>query len=183
MRCFAALPIGSPVTHRLIALQKGVRGARWRPPENFHITLGFFGDLDDEQVQMLDDMLDKIRIGPFEFCLKGAGFFGGSDPHALWLGVEPHRALIELAQAVRSAARKSGIAMEARKYMPHLTLAYLGRNTDLQRVIAFEKRLARFETDPLIADRFHLYSSSEAKTGPNIYQREASYPLIPRSRR
>jgi 2'-5' RNA ligase len=44
-RLFAALPVPEDLWEGLAALQDGLPGASWRPEENFHITLRFFGDL------------------------------------------------------------------------------------------------------------------------------------------
>ena len=46
LRLFAALPIPAEIAARLTPLQTGVPGARWSPPDNFHITLRYFGACD-----------------------------------------------------------------------------------------------------------------------------------------
>ena len=57
LRLFAALPIPPDTARELKRLQKGVPGARWRPLENFHITLRFFGDVEDRQLEDLDELI------------------------------------------------------------------------------------------------------------------------------
>lgn len=176
LRLFAAIPIPDEIAARLAALQKGVPGARWRPRENLHLTLRFFGDVSEIAAEDLDAELATIRVKPFEISLKGAGSFGGADPHAIWMGVEAHPSLIMLARACDRAARRAGLKTEARRYMPHVTMAYLGKS-DLDRVKAFERRCALFRTPAFTVDRFHLYSSLHRSREPNLYRVEAEYPL------
>ena len=45
LRLFAALSIPDHVAERLLPLMKGIGGANWRPRENLHLTLRFFGEL------------------------------------------------------------------------------------------------------------------------------------------
>ena len=61
-RLFIALPVPDDIADELIQLQSGVPDARWVPPENFHVTLCFAGevpggtmrDLEEEQELMTD---------------------------------------------------------------------------------------------------------------------------------
>ena len=179
LRLFAALDLPDPVAARLIAQMRGVPGAKWRPRENLHITLRFFDEVAEDVAEDLDVELDRIapETAAFDISLQGAGYFGGADPHALWAGVAANEALGVLAQRCERAARRCGLKQEARKFMPHVTLAYLG-GTVLERVIAFEKRLALFESEVWRVDSFQLYSSHVRRNAPSLYREEACYALL-----
>ena len=182
-RVFAALPLSDAVADQACAEMTGVPGANWRPRENLHITLCFYGALEEPVIEELDSALGQVRLAPFELQLHGAGRFGGGDPSALWLGVEPHPALTDLARQCRKAARQAGVEIETRAYLPHVTLAYLNRDVELSRVQRFEQRLGLFKSEPFVVDRFHLYSSWPRKPHtPNLYRIETEYPLIGQSR-
>lgn len=178
LRIFAALPVPEEICDRVMPLMKGVPNARWRPRENLHITLAFYGDITHEQAGDLDEELARIEIAPFELRLEGANHFGKDQPHALWLKVSEAEGLIELARQCRKAAQRCGITMEKRNYLPHLTLAYIRGEADQRRIQRFEQRLALYRSEPFIADRFHLYSSHETGRGPNRYEIETEYPLV-----
>ena len=177
MRLFTAIFPPGPVTRQLSRLQKGVSGARWSEPEKLHLTTGFYGDVEPEFAEILDHELGNIRIPAFDVHLKGAGHFGSAEPHAIWVGVEHSEGLSALHRACRRAARAAHIEMETRDFRPHVTLAYLRAGAPLDRIIAFEKRLAAFKARPFLADQFHLVSSWPRKSGGNLYKIEASYPL------
>jgi len=69
-------------------------------------------------------------------------------------------------------------SVEKRNYLPHVTLAYLKATTPLERVVAFEKRLSRFNCAPFLVDEMLLFSSHRKARGGNLYREEASYPMM-----
>lgn len=177
MILFSALQLHDDIIRDIARVQRGVSGARWSPPEKLHITTGYYGNLDDDTAEALDFELAKIRTRSFELQLEGAGHFGHAEPHAIWLGVKKSAPLEQLHVSCRAAARRAGVIMEKRNYRPHVTLAYL-KNTPLERIVAFEKRLSRFNTKPFLIDEMRLFSSWPKKGAPNIYRDEASYPFL-----
>jgi len=179
LRVFAALPLPERIADEAAELMdEQVPFANWRPLEALHVTLAFFGDLDEPMIEELDLELAAIAVPQFQLRLSGAGHFGKKRPSALWLGVEAGRELAELARRCRKAGLRAGVEMERRVFLPHLTLAYLSGGVDPVRVQRFEQRNALFKSSVLAADRFHLYSSHTRKTGmPNAYEAEADYPL------
>ena len=178
MILFAAIKMQPRTVAALTRIQKGVSGARWSGAEKLHITTGYFGKVDDDRAEVLDAELVRLRLTSFDLSIKGAGHFGSIEPHAIWAGVEPHPSLLRIHEHCKVAARRAGIVMEKRKYMPHVTLAYLKAGAPLDRIIKFEQRLAGFEAGPFLVDEFFLYSSWRKDRGPNTYRLEASYPLL-----
>ncbi|WP_395647129.1 RNA 2',3'-cyclic phosphodiesterase [Terricaulis sp.] len=179
LRLFAALDLPDDIAERLLALMKGVPGAKWRPRENLHLTLRFFGEVAEPVADEIDAELREVaeRNGPFELRLRAAGAFGGADPHTLWIGAGENAALKKLAADCERAARRCGLKPDPRGFTPHVTLAYLS-NAELSRVHAFESRLGLFETPPFEIESFALYSSFTRKSAPSLYRLEADYQLI-----
>ncbi|WP_417479175.1 RNA 2',3'-cyclic phosphodiesterase [Maricaulis maris] len=177
LRLFAALPVPDSLHAEIARLQKGVPGARWRPRENFHITLRFFGTVDERQAEDLDAELAHIAMPPFDLALLRSGWFGKLDPRALWLGVRPSEALSELNEKCERAARRCKLEPEHRNFHPHMTLAYL-QGTPIDRLTRFAERTGGFATEPWRATHFTLYSSWTSRGESNIYEAEADYPLL-----
>ena len=179
LRLFAAAPIPDDIGVRLAALMRGLPGARWTPRENLHVTLRFFGELDEAVAEDLDGEIDAAvsAMAPFQVRLKGAGAFGGADPHSVWIGVEDDTGgLARLADACERAARRVGLKAEVRKFTPHVTLAKL-RFGDLDRVMSFQARCALFESTALEIAGFGLYSSRVRPGAASLYRLEAEYAL------
>jgi len=180
LRLFAALAIPDEIADLLLPLMKGVPGAKWRPRENLHLTLRFFDELTEPVAEDLDAALEETTRGhrPFEVRLKGAGSFGGAEPHALWIDVAESVPLAQLAAACERAARRVKLKPADHKFKPHVTVAYLNAAALLDRVQAFEARLGLFETPPFLVQSFGLYSSVTRKSAPSLYRLEAEYPLL-----
>jgi RNA 2',3'-cyclic 3'-phosphodiesterase len=178
LRLFAALPVPDDIAARLEALQRDVPGAAWRPLETLHITLRFFGEIDEATARDLDDELGLIEVAPFELRLKGAGSFGGHEPRALWVGVESPPPLARLAERCERAARRTGLPPEKRSFTPHVTLAY-SRGLTPENAALFLERIGGFQSEPFWADHFLMFSSWPTKTGSR-YVEEAVYPLTGR---
>jgi 2'-5' RNA ligase len=175
LRLFAAIPIPDEIADRLEPLQRDVHGASWRPRENFHITLRFFGEINEAVARDLDLELARIAEHPFEIRLKGMGSFGGREPTALWAGVEAPEALARLSAGCERAARRVGLAQEKKNFTPHVTLAYCHGTTDHD-AAAFQERVGAFATDLFWVDHFVLFSSVQTRRA-SAYVEEAVYPL------
>lgn len=178
LRLFAAFDIPDEVAERVGPLLRGVPGAKWRPRENLHVTLRFYGEISEIAADDLDAALGEaaLKHAAFEVRLKGAGFFGREEPHALWLGLAQNEALRALAADCDRAARRCRLPPADHKFTPHMTVAYLG-GAPLDRVIAFEKRLALYESEAWTVDAFFLLSSRVRRNAPSLYAEEASYRL------
>ncbi|MGW7282233.1 RNA 2',3'-cyclic phosphodiesterase [Streptomyces sp. NPDC054844] len=131
MRLFAAVLPPEDVTAALAAevaaLRKlpGADGLRWTGRPGWHLTLAFYGEVDDDLVPDLSARLARAahRTAPFGLALRGGGQFGHG--RALWAGAEGGVATLRLlADRAESAGRKAGVEMgEHRRYKPHLTVA------------------------------------------------------------
>jgi 2'-5' RNA ligase len=175
-RLFVALAIPPEIGEPLLLRQAGVEGARWRPLEALHVTLRFFGEVDTVRADDLDLLLSDIASPPITLALEAVGAFGeGPDIHAVWAGVAENPALRRLAKACESAARRVGLASEARAYRPHVTLAYLSRPR-VDEVGRWVQANALLRSPSFTLAEFGLYSSQLGRGGAR-YRLEASYPL------
>jgi len=175
-RLFAGLELPSEVADDLTDIQQPLPGARWVNADDLHITLRFFGDLSKRQADELIHCLDGIEEPMFEVVVRGLGTFGGRDPRTLWAGVEPHPHLMALQAAIERAARSAGLAMETRKYHPHITLARLDRAPELALARLISRRNLRV-SHTFAPSRFALFSS-KPKVGGGPYVVEQVFPLI-----
>lgn len=177
MKLFAAIKPPAGIIRRVTRLQKGVPGARWSAPEKLHITVAYFGDVSEALAEELDADLARRPFPALELSLKGAGHFGRAEPHQIHLKVDENADLTRLHRHCRRVAQNLHIPMESRRFLPHLTLAYLKPFPDLGKLAAFEKRHVSTAFGPFLVDQFGLYSSWQQKRSPNRYDLEATYPL------
>ena len=174
-RLFVGLEIPEVVADALSTLQSGLEGARWRPIENFHITLAFIGEVDRHGFDQAIDALAEVKGAPFELTLSGLDFFGARAPHSVWAGVAPSPSLLDLQSSIERKLRRAGFDLEKRKFTPHVTLAYL-KNTPADFVASYCARHGLFSCGPFPVENFHLYSSTLGAAASH-YEIEASYSL------
>ena len=177
LRLFTALPIPFDVAETLARRQTGLPGAKWRTAEQLHITLAFYGEVEERRAEDLAAELARIPPGVFDVELKGVGAFGDAHrSHTLRAGVEPSERLTVLAGRCKAAAERAGVRMEPRLYRPHLTLAYLKTQTNPDRIGAWIMGHNLLHSPPIRVDRFGLYSSVLSDSGSH-YELEREYPL------
>ncbi|MFC4562800.1 RNA 2',3'-cyclic phosphodiesterase [Nocardiopsis mangrovi] len=104
--------------------------------EEWHVTLVFLGEVPDDTAEGLRERLaaEAARHPPLRLAVRGAGTFPGDTARAnvLWAGIEGDlEGLSALVAGLRRAARKSGLRVERRAHVPHLTLARSGPPMDL----------------------------------------------------
>ena len=175
-RLFVALSIPEVQTEALCAMQHGLDGARWRPAENFHVTLAFIGETDRHGMDDALDALGAVEAPGFDVRLAVLGSFGERKPRAVWAGVETSPGLVHLQAKIETALRRRGFDLERRKFVPHVTLAYLkgARPGDVARYCAENEGL--FCAPVFAVEAFHLYSSRLGGEASH-YEIEASYAL------
>lgn len=138
-RLFAGIAVEATEALREVAgaLRRELRGERirWVPPENLHLTLEFFGEIEEGRIPELEAALAKAAAGTREFTMKigGPGAFGGArHPRVVWLGIDSE-GLRELRGRTVAALREAGWEPEPREFAPHLTLGRMEGVRDLRR--------------------------------------------------
>ena len=122
MRAFAA--VDPPMDDLVLPVDDRLR---WVPREQWHVTLAFYGEVDDTKAAALADRLGRAaaRSRPFHIRVAGAGTFPRQSQKArvLWLGLDGEvEEMRRLADRCAGAGRRARIAMEDRPFRPHLTL-------------------------------------------------------------
>jgi len=136
---------------------------RWIPPERWHLTLAFYGEIPDGNVDGTVEMVDRRLRGHVSCALSfsGAGQF---SRRALWLGVAGE------VDVLRATAR--AVTFERRPYRPHLTVARLRGGVD---AAAAAESLRAYAGPVWRADTVHLVRS---RLGPTpSYDDVASWTL------
>lgn len=174
-RLFTGLEIPSDLAFDLAMLRGGLSGARWIDAENYHLTLRFIGDIDDATAREIHSSLGRIRRPPFTVTIEGLASFGGDKPRALVAKAKPAPPLVELQAQQERLMQRIGMAPEARKFTPHVTLARL-RTASADAVADYLSARGGFFSRQFEAQRFVLFSA-RASTGGGPYVIEAAYPL------
>lgn len=177
VRLFVGLALPAELRERLrLLVAHRFAGAKWVPPENYHLTLRFIGEVDNGRADDIDATLSGITARSFDLTLAGVGAFESRGrANALWVGVEKNPALEHLRAKVESAVVRAGCEPERRRFIPHVTLARLD-NPDPLKLGEFLRANGLFRAPPVPVERFTLFSSHLARDQAH-YTAEAEYAL------
>ena len=181
MRLFVALDLPTSMRTRLSFLAGGLPGVRWVPPENYHLTLRFIGELPGWRAEEVDHALSNIRAPGFILQLNGVGTFAKAGRiTTLYIGVDRNPALEHLQTKVERALQHAGVEPERARFVPHVTMARLGsqRGDPIPeaKVAAWVQSHNLFRSTPIVVEHFTLFSSRLGKEQA-VYCPEVEYEL------
>ena len=154
----------------------GADGVRWQDDEQLHITLRYIGEVERPVAEDVAAMLGQVRGAPFDLAIQGVGLFdrGSRRPTALWAGVRPHDAILNLHRKVDRALVRAGLEPERRAYLPHITLARIGGGGAV--VEPWLACHAGLSSAAFAVSHFLLFESHLGREGAR-YEAMARYPL------
>jgi len=97
---------------------------RWQPPSQWHVTLAFLGDADEDVTDEVAERISDLALtGVPGVRLQGADCFGRQ---ILWIGIgddDARRRLAAVAAAIPPRLRGLGLDVDRRPWRGHLTVA------------------------------------------------------------
>lgn len=166
IRLFVALELPELVRATLVAMMGEVAGARWQREDQLHLTLRFIGEVDHHLAADIAAALGRIKGDTLALSLDGIGSFehrGRID--TLWIGVRPRDQLSALAHRINAALVRAGLPPEHRAFVPHITVARLGRTAGpISGFPATPVRALSFTTIG-----FALWESRLTRSGPDYH--------------
>jgi 2'-5' RNA ligase len=143
MRLFVGLAIDEAVKETLERLTLRLRakddGLRWSTQDQWHVTLVFLGEVEDEARERLVRELREVRQPELTLRMGRLGVFERAG--ILHAEVEVSPELLRLCETVAAAVRRVGLQVEDRPYRAHITLAR-SRNRDGKKTIGRLRRAA-----------------------------------------
>ncbi|MBQ4609867.1 MAG: RNA 2',3'-cyclic phosphodiesterase [Clostridia bacterium] len=128
MRLFFGLSLPEDVRRaahaRALALCEHTPG-RYVPPENYHITLAFLGDVPQERLRDAQEVLARcIRSLPApRMTLGDTGYFGRAQNAILIIRVQAEPELSGLHERLVRELLAAGLPADPGPFSPHITLA------------------------------------------------------------
>ncbi|MDX1953605.1 MAG: RNA 2',3'-cyclic phosphodiesterase [Verrucomicrobiota bacterium] len=131
MRVFAAVrcseEVSRSISHGRSILEPFTSGMRvsWIRPEQYHVTLRFFGGVPLEKVEKLSAALRIVAKGrrPIEVRYSGVGAFPNwRRPAVIWAGLEDEGALKELSELIFERTRGIVPVREEKEFKAHVTM-------------------------------------------------------------
>ena len=142
--------------------------ASWSQPENIHLTMKFFGSVDQAKAPAISDVLTRVakEFSPVKIVVGGMGVFPRpSRPQVLWIGIDDHTgALAKLQKRVEDECAREGFPKEDRAFRPHLTIARI-RNPHNANRLAEAHLHTEFTAIELVLNELVLFRSELSPKG------------------
>ncbi len=140
-----------------MAYQDKSNAVRWVDQTNYHVTLAFLGEQEEQTLEALAENLD-MALPPNSIPLSVSHFspFPESRPKLIAAMITNSEELRDLHQQVSNAIHSTAINLERRRFAPHITLGRfrhsrnqfagaiptsINLNTDVDEVILYESIL------------------------------------------
>lgn len=179
MRLFTAIDIPDSLREKLAALPVEENlSCRQTSPEQWHVTLRFIGEVDENQAERYRDALAKSNAAPAQCRPYGLDVLPSRRaPRVVMLGLERTDSLLTLYETVSDLLKREGLDPEDRTYRPHVTIARLD-DAEPETVQTFVRSHEEHSFPPFEADQFVLYESTLTAEGA-IHEPYATYDLTP----
>jgi 2'-5' RNA ligase len=178
MRCFIAIDIDERIRSALNDLQRQLRDGidakkgdiNWVNPNNIHLTLKFLGEIKDEKVAEVCNIVKAVagRHKFFELDIESVGHFGGRSPKILWVGIgKGGENLLKLQEDIEKSLALAGWPEETREFSGHLTLCRIRKPAAGMKLAQASENYKDFKLGTTSADSVSVYQSELKPTGPD----------------
>lgn len=128
--------------------------------EHMHITLEFLGDVEENKLNTIQNIMGQISITPFSLKLCHLGHFARREGDIYWIGIEENPKLLNVHSQIHKMLKKEGFTVEDREYKPHLTI---GRKILIEKDFNLYNLQDDLEGLEIIVDKIDLLESKQVK--------------------
>ena len=145
---------------------------KWVDPANLHLTLAFLGEINEDQIIKVGEIMNEAadNCSPFEIIFSGTGVFRNiKQPRVIWLAIEAPQSLYDLQKDICAALIKKDLYRDEKPFRPHLTLGrmkYIDNKEALSNLINSSEGI---NLPPQTVNELLLYESILKPEGP-VYQ-------------
>lgn len=172
MRAFLAIEIKEEIKETILRLIEKLSfldsSVRWVKRENIHLTLWFFEELKEDELENVSGCIESVtkKTKPFQIAIKGSGYFGKRDiPKVVFLSVEGEKiALKTLFENIKNQFSTLNIQPD-KDFHPHITLLRNRSGRSLKKVINFLLDMKDFSLGSFTVEGITLFKSDLQKGG------------------
>jgi len=176
MRAFIAIEMPEEVKKVFLEAQSKFDKdkAKLKITRDFHLTLKFLGEVDENKVEEIKKKLSEIKFDSFETSLTDIGVFPGEDYiRVIWIGLDDSKGKIKkLQQEIDEKLQKLGFKKDER-FHPHVTLARVKFVEDKENFIKNLKEI-KIKKETFQITELKLIKSTLTPEGP-VYEDLASF--------
>jgi 2'-5' RNA ligase len=187
MRCFIAIDIDEKLKKAIADLQRQLAAkanlkksdVKWVEPQAMHLTLKFLGEVEDERIVEVCNIVKNAaaRNKGFELDIESVGYFGGGSARVLWVGTgRGSENLCRLQEDIEQQLSAAGWPKENRSFAGHLTICRVKNPKAGLKLAQMSEDYKNLNLGTISADSVAVYQSQLRPTGP-VYTVLGDYKL------
>ena len=152
----------------LVSLVKKLPG-RPLPPDNFHLTLFFFGQAPSQEEGKIKEAFPKVALEekPFTLSFADLSFFPSCGrPRGIWVkvGGRDEERLFSFRQRLGEEFLARNIGFDQKPFLPHITLTRFSRKEKV-----FKRDLPKVTTGEFSISSIGFFESRLSKKGADYF--------------
>jgi RNA 2',3'-cyclic 3'-phosphodiesterase len=167
IRAFLAIDLPDALRAKLALVQgelkKSGADVRWVAVGNIHLTLKFFGNVPDADIDLLGKAAREAAAAhpPLQLQVTKAGAFPNiRSPRVVWVGLGGELIpLTQLYHQLEKSFAALGYPPEDRAFSPHLTLGRVKSPANRHRLAQMLEKLPPLDWPPFAVDQLILFQS------------------------
>jgi len=184
IRSFLAVELPKEIIGKLGGVQDDLKPSgpyvKWVRPESIHLTLKFFGNIEEKIIDNISLVVKGVTSNTNVFNLEviDIGVFPNmSRPKVIWVGVKFSDGTLDILQKeVGAGLEKIGFEHEGREFNPHLTLGRVKSLKEKRRLVEQIERFEGCELGSFKVEYLSLLKSDLRPTGA-VYTKLRTFPL------
>ena len=134
----------------------------WVKKENIHLSIRFLGNIHEQKIKEIKEIMEKATKDITPFLLKpvGLGAFPNSKrPRVIWVGLSESAPLEKFHVNLEKGLKTLGFEKEERKFKPHFTLARIKTATHGKHLAEAIAKYSNFSTPSFLIQDIVLFKS------------------------
>lgn len=168
------MELPATILKRIEGVQKDLKSSRadvrWVSPGNIHLTLKFFGTIEESIIESIIKSIEGPvqSTPPFFLKIQGMGAFPNlKNPRVIWMGFqEGKETIVAIQKQLEGEFEKIGFQPEDRPFHPHLTLGRMRSNRGKDELVRGMERYKEEEFGDFQIEKVILFKSDLRPTGP-----------------
>ena len=186
IRCFLAIELPTGIINRLETIQNDLKSSeahvKWVKPGSIHLTLKFFGNIEEKTIDDISNIVGEIasQFNAFHLDVEDAGAFpNASRPRVIWVGTSFVKGTLErLHKELETRLVELGFEPEKRYFNPHLTLGRVKSLKGKKLLTENMEKIKGYKLGSFLVERLFLFKSDLRPTGA-VYTKLRTFDLIP----
>ncbi len=171
MRLFTGIELPENIREYLYEIEREIGNEfakiKWVSKKQIHVTLKFFGDVEEDKLKLVKEALSNVRFKKFRISLGNIGWYPNEDRvNVLYIGVENEKEIFNLHSEIE--LRLGSLFEKDNRFSVHITLGRVKFVKDKEKFLEVLKNI-KIKNEEFFVNDFSLIKSELSKDGSRYF--------------